>query len=267
MPDLHGSDEVWKLRFVDIIKPYPNHTLANVTFKILRFFYPPSALQMVDIRHVVQNPKLSHWNATMFVGFTILMGVMSYLIYKHYFEIKPIVREEPERLNELETRMKQKYGSEYKLGIWQRKDLPVPSPGSSTHLQNNMVEENEMNWISESSNTGSCDGLLPENADNPAKSVGLNAENNTVLEQLHVEEQREIDIPEDLGANAPRESSSRGSVKFNKQVKCRIFDGKTQLDLDIEEKDDADMSSQIQQTVKENLAPRNPKVPKQTRWR
>ncbi|XP_026832631.1 uncharacterized protein LOC6544137 isoform X2 [Drosophila erecta] len=115
----------WSLRFVDILKPFPDQTVANATYKVIRFFYPPFALETVDVTHVVSEPELNSLNVGLFVGFPLFLGCIGYAMYK-YARNRPVAKEPPFKLYELEKRMRDKYGPEYKQGIWKRRDIPEP---------------------------------------------------------------------------------------------------------------------------------------------
>lgn len=86
-PDSH-----WSLRFVDIVKPFPKHTLANATYKIIRFFYPPFALETVDVTHVVSDPELNSLNVGLFVVVPLILACIGYGVYKYVRSMVSFVR-------------------------------------------------------------------------------------------------------------------------------------------------------------------------------
>ncbi|KAI8037743.1 uncharacterized protein LOC128259739 [Drosophila gunungcola] len=120
------EDSHWSLRFVDVWRPFPQQVVANATYKVIRFFYPPFALEAVHVTHVVGDPELNGLNAALFLGCPLLLASFGYAVYKYKLKKKRVVRTSPARLNELEERMIAKYGPEYKKGIWKRKDIPDP---------------------------------------------------------------------------------------------------------------------------------------------
>ncbi|XP_043650187.1 uncharacterized protein LOC122618110 isoform X3 [Drosophila teissieri] len=77
-PDSH-----WSLRCVDIVKPFPDQTVANATYKVIRFFYPPFALETVDVTHVVSDPELNSLNVGLFVGFPLFLACIGYGMFKY----------------------------------------------------------------------------------------------------------------------------------------------------------------------------------------
>ncbi|KAH8286080.1 hypothetical protein KR054_002285 [Drosophila jambulina] len=81
----------WSLRLVETKKPFPNHILANVTYKIIRFFYPPFALEAVDLTHVVSNPEVNAFNVGLFLSFSLFLPCVVYAGWKYFQEARPAV--------------------------------------------------------------------------------------------------------------------------------------------------------------------------------
>ncbi|XP_033161522.1 uncharacterized protein LOC117141911 [Drosophila mauritiana] len=164
-PDSH-----WSLRFVDIEKPFPKKTLANATYKIIRFFYPPFALEAVDVTHVVSDPELNSLNVVLCVVVPLMLACIGYAVYNYVRNEHTVAKRPPLKLYELEQRMKEKYGPEYKQGIWKRKDIADP-----LLLTNNPSESKAK--FRESSN----DHWLPKPIDDFNKTIRSDDEISTQL--------------------------------------------------------------------------------------
>ncbi|XP_039485059.1 uncharacterized protein LOC120447627 isoform X1 [Drosophila santomea] len=165
-PDSH-----WSLRFVDIVKPFPDQTVANATYKVIRFFYPPFALETVDVTHVVSDPELNSLNVGLFVGFPLFLACIGYGMFKYARNVHSVPKERPFKLYELEKRMKAKYGPEYKQGIWKRKD--IPDPLLLTNDPSEPVEKSKHDRGSSMSNNFFIeDHWLPESVENFIKTDG-----------------------------------------------------------------------------------------------
>ncbi|KAH8322100.1 hypothetical protein KR059_002722 [Drosophila kikkawai] len=78
----------WSLRVVDIIKPFPDNVPANVTFKIVRFFYPPFAVELVNVIPVVDNPELNLIDVGLFLTFVFLTYVLC-ARWNYFLKAKP----------------------------------------------------------------------------------------------------------------------------------------------------------------------------------
>uniref|UniRef100_A0A6P4EI95 Uncharacterized protein LOC108041326 n=1 Tax=Drosophila rhopaloa TaxID=1041015 RepID=A0A6P4EI95_DRORH len=145
-----SEDSHWSLRFVDIWKPFPQQIVANATYKVIRFFYPPFALEAVDVTHVVSDPELNGFNVGLFLGCPLMLGCIAYAVYKYLLKVERKVRKPPARLNELEETMTAKYGPEYKQGIWERKDIPDPLLERHTPTEPSAQCNLEAHWLPES---------------------------------------------------------------------------------------------------------------------
>ncbi|KAH8236154.1 hypothetical protein KR032_010035 [Drosophila birchii] len=86
----------WSLRLVDAKKPFPNHILANVTYKIVRFFYPPFAFEAVDVTHVVSNPEVNAFNVVLFLSFSFFVVFVG---WKYFLKPQARTKSESEKKN------------------------------------------------------------------------------------------------------------------------------------------------------------------------
>lgn len=75
------KDAHWSLRFVDILKPFPNQTLANATYKVIRFLYPPFAQEALKITHEVSNPELSNTFIGVFLVLVLLFTSAGLVVF------------------------------------------------------------------------------------------------------------------------------------------------------------------------------------------
>ncbi|XP_017042205.1 uncharacterized protein LOC108088766 [Drosophila ficusphila] len=188
----------WSLRFVDVWKPFPERIVANATYKVLRFFYPPFAMEAVDVTHVVSDPELDCLNVGLYLVFPFLLACLCFNAYRVVKKPRKVVKQPPVRLTELEQRMYAKYGSEYKLGIWRRKDISDP--------------------------------LLKKSISDIQKMLPEAFEGNHCLRES-------------------AEDIVKGNVTFNEEVKCRLFEKSSQLNIVADKL--VDMVGQINTTVKE----------------
>ncbi|EDV41347.1 uncharacterized protein Dana_GF10976 [Drosophila ananassae] len=192
------EDAHWSLRFVDILKPFPNQTVANATYKVIRFLYPPFAQEALSITHEVSNPELSNAFMGLLLVFALLCTSAGLVVFMRLKKPKPAAKVPSERLQELEHRIKTKYGSQYKLGIWERRDIPDPIPAKKRAL-----------------------GLEPDsNEKPPPKSINDYVEAHWMPASVT-----------NLGGDGRPRSPSKGGVKFNKEVKCRVFEENIAIQL------------------------------------
>nr|XP_017004234.2 uncharacterized protein LOC108062182 isoform X2 [Drosophila takahashii] len=203
------EDSHWSLRFVDIWKPFPKEKLANATYKVIRFFYPPFAVEAVDVTHVVSDPELNGFNVALLLGFPLFLACIGYGVYTFMLK-NHLVREPPAQLDELEDRMRAKYGPEYKQGIWKRSDILDPLLESRNPSEPAVQSQHDRE--SESTNVFVEAHWLPESIEN------------------FIESSKE---------------SSKASVTFSEKVKCRLYEGSSQMDFH------SDLVGQIKNTVKE----------------
>ncbi|XP_016959273.1 uncharacterized protein LOC108030737 [Drosophila biarmipes] len=185
------EDAHWSLKFVDIWKPFPQQIVANATFKVIRFFYPPLGVEAVDVTHVVSDPELNGFNVALLMGFPLFLASIGYAVYRYVRKVDRVVREAPARLDELEARMRAKYGPEYKQGIWKRRDIPDPYLESKNPSE--PVVHSKHDLESKSTNGSFEAHWLPESIEN-----FINAETS--------------------------EDNSRGNVSFKEAVEYRLFD-------------------------------------------
>ncbi|XP_020816393.1 uncharacterized protein LOC110190336 isoform X2 [Drosophila serrata] len=92
-----SSSSHWSLRLVDTKKPFPNHILANVTYKIARFFYPPFAVGAVDFTHVVSNPELNAFNVGLFLSFSVFLPCFIYAVWLNFLKPNTAARKSTEQ--------------------------------------------------------------------------------------------------------------------------------------------------------------------------
>ncbi|KAH8335111.1 hypothetical protein KR074_008347, partial [Drosophila pseudoananassae] len=120
------EDAHWSLRFEDIWRSVPNQTVANVTYKLFCFLYPPFAKEALKITHKVSSPELSSSFVCACLGVLMFFTSASLIVNMFMKKPKPVTKKPSEELQQLELRMEKKYGPQYKLGIWERQDIPDP---------------------------------------------------------------------------------------------------------------------------------------------
>ncbi|EDW70295.2 uncharacterized protein Dvir_GJ11631 [Drosophila virilis] len=128
------------LRFVEIAKPYPNTIIANVTFKILRFIYPPFGHKALEVTYEVTLPDPDEWSLrACYICLSLLLLILSTcFVYKYFWRTKSI--EEPD--------------------VQERKETAEPPP----FAQADIVNEHKVNctnnedWMSDSSMSDSQEG-------------------------------------------------------------------------------------------------------------
>jgi len=86
------EDAHWSLKFVDIWKPFPQQIVANATYKVIRFFYPPFAVEAVDVTHVVSDPELNGLNVALLLGFPLFLASIGYGVYKYVLKVVSLGR-------------------------------------------------------------------------------------------------------------------------------------------------------------------------------
>ncbi|XP_037721380.1 uncharacterized protein LOC119554510 [Drosophila subpulchrella] len=209
------EDAHWSLKFVDIWKPFPQQIVANATYKVIRFFYPPFAVEAVNVTHVVSDPELNGLNVALLLGFPLFLAGIGYGVYKYVLRVNRVVRKAPARLDELEARMKAKYGPEYKQGIWKRRDIPEPFLDLKSPCE--PVVQSKHDLETKSSNVFVDTHWLPESIEN-----FINADTS--------------------------EENSKANVTFKEEVEYRFFDGSSRVALH------SDLVEQIIRTVKESSA-------------
>lgn len=75
------------VRFVEIAKPYPKTIIANVTFKILRFIYPPFGHEALEVTYEVTLPDPDEWSLrACYICLSLLLLILSTcFVYKYFW--------------------------------------------------------------------------------------------------------------------------------------------------------------------------------------
>ncbi|XP_022219659.2 uncharacterized protein LOC111072236 [Drosophila obscura] len=81
-------DAHWNVEFKDVLKPFPNGKLANATFKIMRFLYPPYAVGVMDVIPVVDDPQPNFAAISLVLGTALVLGFLCYAAYRRKFLVK-----------------------------------------------------------------------------------------------------------------------------------------------------------------------------------
>ncbi|BFG02355.1 uncharacterized protein DMAD_01877 [Drosophila madeirensis] len=80
----------WTMEFRDTLKPLPQDKVAKACFKVIRFLYPPFAIDMVDVIPVVNDPQPDFGNIFLALGIAFVLGLLLvYVIYRRKFPLKP----------------------------------------------------------------------------------------------------------------------------------------------------------------------------------
>ncbi|XP_022219658.2 uncharacterized protein LOC111072235 [Drosophila obscura] len=121
-PDAH-----WTLKFRDFRKPFPASKVANATFKVIRFLYPPFALGGTDIIPVVDDPQLDFALIFLIFWIALILGRLSYAAYRIMF----LVQHSPAS----------KVRSKRQRGFWDRygTDDPLLDPCMAVHTNSTSI--------------------------------------------------------------------------------------------------------------------------------
>ncbi|KAH8293354.1 hypothetical protein KR018_011200, partial [Drosophila ironensis] len=119
----------WSYNFINVLRPAPSNWYVRFSDNVVRFLFPPFGVEKVQVTQQVKDPVPNLLNVGIFVGCVVIMVVV-FIVFKTRKTVSDTVKRKPfvpcPKLQEQAARMKAKYGSEYKLGIWRRKDIVDP---------------------------------------------------------------------------------------------------------------------------------------------
>ncbi|SPP76347.1 uncharacterized protein LOC117580232 [Drosophila guanche] len=229
-PDAH-----WTLEFRDIAKPFPQEKVANATFKVIRFLYPPFALGMVDVIPVVNDPQPDCANIFLVLGIAFVLGLLLvYVTYTCKFPVKPSPS--------IENRTMER------RGFWDR--IPSRRSGGTTGAEYLRILDMYSRQAAERDNEDRVHRNVSEEGQPGAshirsQNVGLSANHSRI--RSSGPSAGPSSGPSASHSRSPSAGPSAGpSGNYQKTIPCQFHktENKTEIDL-------TDLIEQIDETVQE----------------